>query len=97
MQSKSDAKPDDVPWFRRFRADGRMEPHVARGDNGEIVVIDDTGNGGWAASFKDGAWRQGILFAHLQMADFTPVQKRAEVYRLFNEARVALGLEAESD
>jgi hypothetical protein len=95
MQSKSDENPDDVPWFQRFRADGRMEPHVACGDNGEIVVIDDTGDGGWAASFKNGVWHAGLLFQHLQMAEFTPVQKRDEVYRLFNQARVALGLEEE--
>jgi hypothetical protein len=90
MQSNSDEDPDDVPWFRRFRADGRMEPHVACGDSGEIVVIDDDG---WAASFKNGAWHDGILFSHLTMADFAPVRKHDEVYRLFNEARVALGLE----
>jgi hypothetical protein len=93
MQSKSDKDPDDVPWFKRFRADGRIEPLVARGDNGEIVVI---GDDGWAASFKNGAWHAGILFAHLQIAEFSPVQKRDEVYRLFNEARVALGLEEEN-
>jgi hypothetical protein len=92
MSSKGDNDPKDLPWFRRFRADGRMEPHVARGDNGEVVVIDD---GGWAASFQNGTWHDGILFQHLQMADFTPVQERDEVYRLFNEARVALGLEEE--
>jgi hypothetical protein len=92
MQSKGDNDPKDVPWFRRFRADGRMEPHVARGDNGEIVVIDDSG---WAASFQNSAWHDGILFQHLQMAEFTPVQERDEVYRVFNEARIALGLEEE--
>ena len=69
-----------------------MEPHVACGDNGEIVVIDDDG---WAASFKNGIWHEGLLFSHLTMAEFTPVQKCDEVYRLFNEARVALGLEPE--
>jgi hypothetical protein len=94
MQSKSGENPDDVPWFRRLRADGRMEPHVACGDNGEMVVID---HNGWAASFKNGVWHQGLLFQHLKMADFTPVQKRDEVYRLFNQARVALGLEPETD
>jgi hypothetical protein len=92
MQSNSGDNPDEVPWFRRHRADGRLEPHVARGDNGEIVVIDDDG---WAASFRDGRWHEGILFQHLQMAEFSPVQQRDEVYRLFNAARVALGLKAE--
>jgi hypothetical protein len=92
MQSKSDEDPEDLPWFRRFRQDGRMEPSVACGDNGKIVIIDD---GGWAASFKDGAWHEGVLFYHEQMAEFSPVQKRDEVYRLFNQARVALGLEEE--
>ena len=67
---------------------------MARGDNGEIVVIDDRG---WAASFRGGAWHPDILFHFDQMTEFTPVQKRAEVYRLFNEARVALGLEEEQN
>ena len=92
MQSKSDKDPDELPWFQRFRNDGRMEPHAALGDNGKIVIIDDDG---WAASFENGAWHEGILFSHLTMADFAPVQKRDEVYRLFNEARVALGFEKE--
>jgi hypothetical protein len=94
MALNADEDPDELPWFQRFRADGRIEPHVARGDNGEIVVIDD---GGWAASFRGGAWHPDILFHFDQMAEFTPVQKRAEVYRLFNEARVALGLEEEQN
>jgi hypothetical protein len=92
MQSQGDKDPKDVPWFRRFRADGRMEPHVARGDKGEIVIIDDDG---WAASFQNDVWQEGILFQHLLMAEFTPVQERDEVYRLFNEARMAFGLKEE--
>jgi hypothetical protein len=94
MQSNSGDNPDDVPWFRRFRADGRLEPHAARGDNGEIIVLD--GHDGWAASFKNGAWQEGLGYQHLQIAEFTPVQERGEIYRLFNEARIALGLEPEA-
>jgi hypothetical protein len=81
----------NLPWFRRFRSDGRPEPHVARGDNGEIAVIDD----GWVALFKDGLWHDKISLFHEQLAEFTPVQDRDEVYRLLNEARAALGLERE--
>jgi hypothetical protein len=33
-----------------------------------------------------------FCFFHEQMAEFTPVSSRDEVYRLFNEARAALGL-----
>jgi hypothetical protein len=78
-------------WFERYRPDGRLEPHVTRGDNGEIVIIDD----GWVACFKDGHWHDKVLFLFEQMAEFTPVQNRNEVYRLFNEARAALGLKGE--
>jgi hypothetical protein len=83
--------PDDknLPWFRRFRPDGRMEPHVSIGDGGRMLVLDDDG---WAASFKDGLWHDGILFSHEQLADFTPVQDQDEIYRLFGEARAALGV-----
>jgi len=65
-------------WFERYRPDGRLEPYVTRGDNGEIVIIDD----GWVACFKDGHWHDKVLFFHEQMAEFTPVQNRDEVYRL---------------
>ncbi len=78
----------DLPWFRRFRADGRMEPLAARGDNGEILILDE----GWAASFKDGRWQEGIVFSHDQIAAFSPVQEQAEIYRLLDEARKALGV-----
>lgn len=70
------------------RPDGKPEPHATRGDNGEILVRDADG---WVASFKDGAWQPGIAFFHEQVAEFTPVQKRDEIYRLFDEARAALG------
>jgi hypothetical protein len=88
----SDNERDGRLWFRRFRPDGRMEPHVARGDDGEIVIIDDDG---WAASFRNGAWQPNVLFSFAQMAEFSPVQSRDEVYRLFNAARLALGLPKE--
>jgi 5,5'-dehydrodivanillate O-demethylase len=88
MHSKNDEGPDNLPWFRRFRSDGRMEPHVTRGDEGEFLIIDDDG---WAASFKNGEWHDGIVFAHEQIAEFTPVQDRNEIYRLFGQARTALG------
>jgi hypothetical protein len=87
VQPEDDKGPDDVPWFRRFRPDGRPEPHATRSDNGEILILD----GGWAASFKDGKWHLGIAFSHAQVAEFTPVQKRDEIYGLCNEARAALG------
>jgi hypothetical protein len=76
----------DLPWFRRFRADGRMEPHATRGDNGEILILDD----GWAASFRDGGWHDGIAFSHDQIAEFSPVRDQREIYRLVEEARTAL-------
>jgi hypothetical protein len=76
----------DLPWFRRLRPDGSMEPHVSRGDNGEIVVMDN----GWFAYFKDGAWHDDLPLYHEQLAEFTPVQDRDEVYRLYDEARAAL-------
>lgn len=85
-----DKASDELPWFRRFGPDGKMEPHAARGDNGEIVIIDADG---WAGSFKNGKWHSGILFSHLQMSDFSPVQKRDEIYRLYDEARAAVGPE----
>jgi len=78
-------------WFQRFRPDGRPEPHVARRDNGEVAVIDD----GWFALFKDGRWRNDASLYHEQLAEFTPVQDRDEIYRLFNEARAAFGLAPE--
>jgi hypothetical protein len=85
-------RPDpNLPWYERRRLDGRMEPHVTRGDNGEIVVLDN----GWVACFKDGQWHDKILFFFDQMAEFTPVSNRDEVYRVFNEARAALGLRGE--
>jgi hypothetical protein len=81
----------NLPWYERRRPDGRMEPLVTRGDNGEIVIQDN----GWVACFKDGQWHDKVLFFHEQMAEFTPVPSRDEVYRLFNEARAALGLRGE--
>jgi hypothetical protein len=92
MDSKDDKDSDSLPWFRRFRSDGRMEPHVTRGEKGEILIIDDDG---WAASFKNGEWHDGILFAHEQIAEFTPVKDRDEIYRLFGQARTALGAKGE--
>jgi len=81
----------NLPWYERRRPDGRMEPLVTRGDNGEIVVMDN----GWVACFKDGQWHDKVLFFHDQIAEFTPASSRDEVYRLFNEARAALGLQRE--
>jgi hypothetical protein len=86
MPDNESKSPDDEPWFRRFRADGRMEPLVARGDNGEILILDE----GWAASLKNGVWQEGIAFSHDQIAEFSPVQKREEIYRLLEEAKAAL-------
>jgi hypothetical protein len=80
-----------LPWFRRFRQDGRPEAHATRGDSGEILILDGDG---WAASCKDGVWRDGILFSHEQIAAFTPVQSRDEIYRLLDQARAALGTKA---
>ena len=94
MRSRDDDGSEDLPWFRRFRSDGRFEPHAAVGDNGEIMIIDSDG---WAASFKDGKWSDGILFLHEQIAEFSPVQKRDEIYRLLGQARAALGAGAKSD
>ncbi len=87
MPTHDDKTSPDLPWFRRFRPDGRMEPHATRGDNGEILILDY----GWAASFKDGRWHQGIQFFHEQIAEFSPVQDQAEIYRLVEEAHKALG------
>jgi hypothetical protein len=81
----------NLRWFERLRPDGRPEPSVTRGDNGEIAVF----HSGWVAFFKNGQWHDEITLFHEQLAEFTPVQERDEVYRLFNEARVALGLEPE--
>jgi hypothetical protein len=81
----------NLRWFERVRPDGRPEPSVTRGDNGEIAVFDS----GWVAFFKNGQWHDKITLFHEQLAEFTPVQGRDEVYRLFNEARVALGLKPE--
>ena len=82
-----------LKWFQRFQPDGRPEPPVARGDNGdgEVAVVDD----GWFALFKDGRWRNDALLYHEQLAEFMPVQDRDEIYRLFNEARAAFGLAPE--
>jgi hypothetical protein len=81
----------DLPWFRRFGPDGKPEPVVLRGHCGEIAMIDANG---WAASFKDGKWHSGILWQHLQLAEFSPVQSRDEVYRLYDEARAVVGSES---
>jgi len=94
MQSKDDKGSRDLPWWQRFTPDGRREPHATRGDNGEIVIIDGDG---WAASFKNGVWHVGILFFHEQMAEFTPVESRDEIYRLYNQARTALGAKGEQN
>jgi hypothetical protein len=73
-----------------------MEPHVSRSDNGEIAVMDDCGDGkGWWACFKNGQWHDRMLFDHYKLADFTPVHDQGEVYRVYNEARAALGLPGE--
>jgi len=88
MPSNDDAS---LPWFRRFRSDGRMEPVVGRGDDGEIAVLDKD----WVASFKNGKWHETMLFSHLEFAEFSPVQDRGEVYRLYNESRAAFGLPGE--
>jgi len=45
--------------------------------------------------FKDGRWRKNASPYHEQLAEFTPVQDRDEIYRLFNEARAAFGLAPE--
>jgi hypothetical protein len=92
MPSKDAKDSADLPWFRRLRPDGRMEPHATIGDNGEIVIIDSDG---WAASLKDGKWKDGILFVHEKMAEFSPVQDRDEIYRLLDRARTALGAKGE--
>jgi len=81
----------NLPWYERRRPDGRMEPLVTRGDNGEIVILDN----GWVACCKDGQWHNKVLFSFDQMAEFTPVPRRDEIYRLLNEARAALGLQRE--
>ena len=60
----------DLKWFERVRPDGRPEPHVSRGDNGEIAVMDD----GWFVLFKNGRWRTDAPLYHEQLAEFTPVQ-----------------------
>ena len=93
MQSEDDKRSGHLPWFRRFRPDGRMEPHATRGENGEILILDS----GWAASFKNGAWGGGISFSHEQIAEFSPVQNRDEIYRLLDQARTALGTNGEQD
>jgi len=43
-------------------------------------------------SFKDGRWQEQILYPHLKIAEFSPVADRDEVYRIYEEARAALGL-----
>ena len=94
MPSNDDKAPAELPWFRRFLPDGKIEPHVAIGDNGEMMIIDGDG---WAASFKDGTWSDGIVFGHEQIAEFSPVQKRDDIYRLLDQARAALGSGGKSD
>ena len=94
MASTDDESPENVPWFRRLRPDGRMEPHVARGDRGEMIIIDSDG---WAASFKDGKWTEGLLFHHEQMAEFSPVENQQAIYRALDEARAALGAKGEME
>lgn len=89
MQDQDDPA-DAIPWFRRTMSDGTQEPHATRGDNGEILILDD----GWAASFKEGKWHDGIRFSHEEVAEFTPVQKRREILRLVEQARRALGTAA---
>jgi hypothetical protein len=93
MQSEDNKGSEDLPWFRRCRPDGRPEPHATRGDNGEILILD----GAWAASFKNGTWHDGILFFHDQIAEFSPVKNRDEIYRLFDQARTALGTKGEQN
>src|SRR5262249_13928725 len=92
--SRDDDGSEEVPWFRRFRSDGRIEPHAAGGADGEIMIID---RHGWAAAFKDGTWSDGILFQHEQIAEFSPVQKRDDIYRLLDQARAALGASGKPD
>jgi hypothetical protein len=79
---------EEQPWFQRLGPDGKAEPLVARGDKGEILVLEA---GGWAASFQNNEWHNGILFSHEYLAGFSPVTAREEVYRLYNQARALLG------
>ena len=79
------------PTLVRTASSRRTEPHVTRGDDGEIVIMDN----GWVACFKDGQWHDKVLFFFDQIAEFTPVSSRDEIYRLLNEARAALGLQGE--
>jgi hypothetical protein len=88
VQADDDDPGDAIPWFRRTRPDGSPEPHVTRGEEGRILIMD----GGWAASFEHGRWHDGIRFSHDQIAEFTPVQKRRDIFRLLEEARQALGV-----
>jgi hypothetical protein len=88
MEPEDDKGSKDLPWFRRFGPDGKPEPHATRGDNDEILILDADG---WAASFKNGEWHAGILFSHEQVSEFSPIESRDEIYRLYGEARTALG------
>jgi hypothetical protein len=74
-------------WFTRLRADGSMATHATRGENGEVLILDN----GWVASFADGIWQSGIRFSHERIADFTPIKDQGEADALANEARIALG------
>ena len=80
----------EEPWFKRTLPDRKMEPHVALEENGNALIM---GGDGWAASFRDGKWSEGILFSHDQIADFTPVQSRRDIFQYLIRAREALGLE----
>jgi hypothetical protein len=80
----------EEPWFKRTFPDGKMEPHVALGENGTVLIMDGDG---WAASFRDGKWSEGILFSHDQIADFAPVQSRQEIFQYLIRAREAFNLE----
>jgi hypothetical protein len=80
----------EEPWFKRTLPDGKMEPHVALGENGAVLIMDGDG---WAASFRDGKWSEGILFSHDQIADFAPVQSRQDIFQYLIRAREALNLE----
>ena len=67
-------------------------PHTARGDYGEILILDADG---WAPPSKNGEWHHGILFFHDQIAEFSPVENRDEIYRLYAEPRATLRIELE--
>jgi hypothetical protein len=73
---------NEIPWFRRVKPDGSPAAMACIGNNGEILLLDND----WAASFKDGKWRPGILFFHEQIAEFSPVKNEDEVERLLRDA-----------